>query len=87
MPGLRYNCRCIGHYVLTGKHYCTLHYDTAWKAANPIIGQQHEWHIRINSVTGEPDQYTTCRRCGSIKVHDGLPQSPCRGNLAKIVLW
>ena len=80
-------CRCVGHYVLTGKHYCASHYDAAWKVANPIIGQQHAWHVRVNRTTGDPDKYETCGRCGSIKVYDGLPQSPCKGSMPKIVLW
>ena len=88
LPNRRYNCRCIGAYVLNNnnKHYCAHHYGIAWKVANPEIGQQHDWHIHINRFTGEPDRYETCRRCMVIKVHDGLPQSPCRGVMPQIVL-
>ena len=87
MPGRHYNCRRVGAYVLNGKHYCAPHYDTSWKVQNPEYGQQHDWHVHANRFTGEADKYETCRRCGFIRVHDGLPQSPCRGVMPQIVLW
>jgi hypothetical protein len=86
LPGQHYDCRRVGTYVLNSKGYCAPHYDTAWKVANPEIGQQHDWHIRKNHITGEPYPYPTCRRCGAIKVHDGLPQCVCRGKMPQITL-
>lgn len=87
MPGRRYDCRRVGHYVLDGKRYCAPHYDIAWKRENPEYGQQHDWHIHINRFNGEADKYETCRRCMAIKVHEGLPQCLCRGRQAEIRLW
>lgn len=86
MPGSHYNCRRIGKYVLAGKGYCAPHYDTTWKVQNPEIGQQHDWHIHVNRFTGQANSYPSCRRCGDIKVHDGLPQSLCRGVMPVISL-
>ena len=86
MPGRHYNCRAMGKYVMCGKGYCAPHYDATWKLANPIIGQQHDWHFRVDMVTGKQYEILTCRMCGAVKVHDGLPQLPCRGKLSRIVL-
>lgn len=86
MPGRRYNCRCVGAYELNGRFYCAPHYDLSWKVQNPVIGQQHEWHVRMNGVTGKPYDYPTCKRCGVVQVYDGLPQEPCRGHLPRIGL-
>jgi len=87
MPGRAYDCRAVGKYELDGRGYCASHYDTAWKVANPEYGQQHDWHFHVNRFTGEMDRYETCCRCSAVKVHDGLPQCPCRGRQAEIVLW
>ena len=86
LPGRRYDCRHIGHYVLNGKRYCATHYDTKWKFMNPIYGQQHDWHIHLNRFTGEADKYETCKRCGSVKQHEGLAQEPCYGKMPRITL-
>lgn len=87
LPGKRYDCRQFGHYRLGVKRYCAPHYDAKWKALNPVFGTQHDWHIHINHLTGESWPYETCKRCGSIRLHEGLAQDPCRGFQAKIVLW
>lgn len=86
LPGKRYNCRAIGKYVLDGKGYCAHHYDIAWKVLNQIYGQAHDWHVHVNRFTGIADNYPSCRRCGDIKVYDGLPQGTCGGVLPRIVL-
>lgn len=88
LPGKRYNCRAVGHYVMeaNGKRYCGPHYDAKWKFLNPEFGQQHDWHIHVNKFTGAPDRYPTCRRCGDIKVYDGIVQLPCRGVMPIIEL-
>jgi hypothetical protein len=79
LPGRKYNCRHVGNYRLEGRRYCGAHYDSKWRALNPELGPQHDWHIRLNSHTGEPWPYETCRFCMSTKQHEGLPQGPCRG--------
>lgn len=86
MPGRRYDCRSVGHYILNGRRYCGWHYDTAWKVQNPEFGQQHEWHTRVNKFTGVADPWPSCKQCGDIRVHDGLPQSKCRGKFDRIGL-
>jgi len=86
LPGRRYDCRRVGCYVLSGRCYCAAHYDTAWMVENPEYGQQHKWHIRRNHITGEYYPYETCAVCGAIKVHQGLPQSPCDGKQPRITL-
>jgi hypothetical protein len=86
MPGRKYDCRAIGKFLLDGKDYCAAHYDTAWKVANPVYGQQHEWHFHVNHLNGNVDPYPSCRRCGSVKQHEGLPQFPCRGSFGQITL-
>lgn len=86
MPGHAYNCRRLGKYVLNNRGYCAPHYDTTWRLFNPEYGQQHDWHYRVNHITGETYAFETCRRCAAVKVHDGLPQSPCAGKLAQIAL-
>lgn len=87
LPGRRYDCRRVGAYVLNGKHYCAPHYDTTWKVQNPLYGQRHDWHTHVNKFTGQADKYETCRRCGVIRVYEGLPQRPCEGHMPEIVLW
>ena len=87
IPGMHYNCRAIGCYDLNGKRYCGHHFDIQWHFLFPIYGQQHDWHFRINSMTGEKSLYESCRKCGSIKQRDGLPQMPCKGKLPTIRLW
>ena len=82
--GMMYDCRRVGKYILNGKRYCAPHYDTTWKVQNPIYGQSHDWRIHVHRFTGEASHYETCRRCGAIKVRDGLPQSPCRGVMPRI---
>ena len=86
MPGRKYNCRNIGMFLLNGKGYCAMHYDTAWRVLNPEFGQAHDWHRHVNKFTGEAYPYDTCRRCTAIRYHEGLPQSPCRGKIPIIVL-
>lgn len=86
MPGRKYDCRRVGKYVLDGKGYCAPHYDTTWKVCNPIYGQQHEWHFHVNHITGAVDKYESCRRCGNIRLHEGLPLIPCEGKMPRITL-
>lgn len=86
LPGKHYDCRRIGKYVLDSKRYCACHYDTAWKVANPELGQTHEWHLRRNHITGVVYPYQTCKRCGYIRQHEGLPQGPCDGKMPQITL-
>jgi len=86
LPGKKYNCRHVGKYLLNGKRYCAHHYDTAWKVANPIYGQAHDWHIHVNRFNGVPDRYETCRRCADIRPYEGLPLLPCDGKMPQIVL-
>lgn len=86
LPGTHYDCRYLGKYILNGKGYCAPHYDTAWRMLNPEIGQQHDWHVHVNRFTGDRSPYPTCRICGSIKVHDGLPQALCRGTMPRITV-
>jgi len=70
----RYNCRCLGRFMLNGVGYCAAHYDTAWRIANPEYGQQHDWRFK------EWARWEMCRRCGSIRPYDGLPVNPCNGH-------
>ena len=86
LPGRHYNCRAVGKYLLDGKRYCASHYDTKWKVLNPELGQAHDWHFHKNRFTGEEDQYESCRRCMDVRVHEGLPQGPCRGVMPVITL-
>ena len=79
LSGHRYNCRCVGKYLLHGKRYCAPHYRTAWLVANPVFGQAHDWRLWRDLVC--------CRRCGATKVHEGLPQEPCKGRMPQIRLW
>ncbi len=79
LKDVRYGrCRNIGKYPLSGKRYCVEHHYLAWRIENPEFGQQHSWKESAPPV---------CERCGSIRVHEGLPQKPCKGKFAKIVLW
>jgi len=82
----RKQCYRVGKYDHEEKRYCGPHYDIAWKATNPIFGQQHDWHVHINQYSQVPDKYESCRRCGSIRQRQGLPQPPCRGKFEPIVL-
>lgn len=82
LPGRKYNCRAMGKFIFNGKGYCAPHYDMTWKAQNPEYGQQHDWMDR----TVGNHTYPVCTRCAAIKPHDGLPLSPCKGHLARIVL-
>ncbi len=86
LPGRRYNCRSMGAYVLDGKGYCAPHYDATWKARNPVLGQQHDWHRHANRFTGAEDPYESCRRCGDVRQHEGLAQGPCGGVMPQIAL-
>lgn len=86
LPGRKYDCRRLGKYLLNGIGYCAWHYDTAWDVQNPIIGQQHDWHVHVNHISGVADNFPTCRRCMEIKVHDGLPQGPCGGKMPVVTL-
>jgi len=81
LPGRKYNCRCVGKFMLDGKRYCAPHYDIAWKVANPVYGQQHEW----KTVRGV--EWKACSRCAAVQQREGLPQEPCRGGLPTIRLW
>jgi len=74
LPKMRYDCRCMGRFVLDGVGYCAAHYDIAWRVANPEHGQQHEWCFK------EWARWEMCRRCGSIRPYDGLPFVPCNGH-------
>lgn len=86
MPGRAYNCRAIGAYVLNGRCYCAAHYDTAWKVANPIYGQQHDWQWEKTFKKGD-DMHECCALCGIGRPYDGLPLNPCDGKMPRIVLW
>ena len=83
IPGKRYDCRCIGKYLLNGKCYCALHYDTVWKVTNPVYGTQHEWNL---DDLRWREFVPHCVRCGVIRVYEGLPQLPCRGKMPEIIL-
>jgi hypothetical protein len=74
LPHMRYNCRALGVYVLNGRGYCIRHYDTAWKVQNPVLGTAHQWGG------------TSCLRCGTIRLYDGLPVMPCPGRMPRIIL-
>lgn len=84
LPGIHYNCRAMGRFILGEKGYCAPHYDATWKAQNPVYGQQHEWHFRVNRFTGEKARCETCTKCGSIRLREGLAQSPCKGHFDQI---
>lgn len=86
MPKRAYNCRCIGHYDLNGRMYCAHHYDIAWKVSNPEYGQAHQWHFHVNRFTNAVDRYESCKRCGVIRQHEGLPVTPCDGLMPIIEL-
>lgn len=86
LPGRKYNCRALGRFLLGDKGYCAPHYDATWKATNPVYGQQHDWHIRKNHLTGEPWPYETCRICCDIRHLAGLAQDPCGGKMPTITL-
>lgn len=73
--------------MLNGRAYCAHHYDVSWKAQNPVYGQQHEWHYRVNRINGQVDAYESCKRCGSVRQREGLPFTPCKGKMPEIVLW
>lgn len=80
LAGSKYDCRAMGKYVLEGLGYCASHYDLAWRIANPKFGQQHEWG---------PNKFLNCDacvKCGTIRSLEGLPFTPCRGHLPRIVL-
>lgn len=81
LPNRKYNCRAVGRFLLGDKGYCAAHYDLAWRIQNPVFGQQHEW-----GLNGFFPAYRCCVKCGAIELHQGLPQSPCRGHLPRIVL-
>lgn len=84
LTGKRYNCRCLGRFMLNGVGYCAAHYDTAWKVANPQYGQQHDWHFK--DLTDREDEWETCRRCGRVRPYEGLPVTPCKGYAATLDL-
>lgn len=84
LPGMHYNCRAMGMFMLNGKGYCAQHYDTTWRTLYPQHGQQHDWHLHMNRYTGVPNHYETCRRCGHIRQRAGLPFSPCDGKMPEI---
>jgi len=86
LPHKRYDCRSLGVYILNGRGYCAAHYDTAWKVQNPVLGTAHDWHFHMNTCNGRLDPYESCRRCGEIRPHEGLPVNPCRGVMPRIVL-
>lgn len=86
LPGIHYNCRAVGKYILGGKGYCAAHYDAVWRFKNPVYGQQHDWHLHVNQYTGETWPYETCRRCGDIRQREGLAQGPCKGHMPRIEL-
>lgn len=83
LPGKYYDCRRLGVYVLGAQGYCLPHYDVAWKVANPEQGPQHDFS---RTMKFQDKDIPICVKCGSIKVHDGLPQCLCKGFHSKIVL-
>lgn len=86
LPGMAYNCRSIGCFVLNGRGYCAHHYDVSWRTQNPEQGQAHLWHFHVNRFTGELDKYESCKRCGNIRQREGLPFTPCDGKMPTIEL-